>query len=293
MKIDWTEYRVKLVSAGRTRTPPGWSLDRKWSLRLKDMDLWFVWAGRGGMVIDEVHKIDLHPGVCVWARPGSIYEAWHDPKQRLGVSYNHFDLLNRAGKIRPTTMPLPPQWHEVADVSFVEASMRRITDLSIGSKIIGGLPAGSDAVPVSNPNHPGIAPATQILTGLLMDMDRYTSLEQVQYSGTKQHHHLMVHKIAAEIVESPQEQYSVAKLSRKAGYSPDHFSRVFKEILSMSPQEYVVQARINRARQLLMESSLSISQIAEALNYRDVFFFSRQFKSKTGHSPYAFRAAQS
>ncbi len=54
-------------------------------------------------------------------------------------------------------------------------------------------------------------------------------------------------------------------------------------------REFVVQARINRGRILLTESSLTVSEIAAALGYDDIYFFSRQFKAKTGVSPTAFR----
>jgi len=78
-------------------------------------------------------------------------------------------------------------------------------------------------------------------------------------------------------------------MASQAGYSPDHFSRLFKRILGISPQAHAIRVRIDRARQLLIESSLTISQIADALGYDDVFFFSRQFKARTGQTPGQYR----
>ena len=46
---------------------------------------------------------------------------------------------------------------------------------------------------------------------------------------------------------------------------------------------------MERARLLLAESSLSVGMIAEALGFRDVFFFSRQFRQRTGLTPTAYR----
>jgi AraC-like DNA-binding protein len=54
--------------------------------------------------------------------------------------------------------------------------------------------------------------------------------------------------------------------------------------------DFIVEARLNRARQLLLESTLSVSQIADELGYEDVFFFSRQFKERTGRTPTEYRA---
>jgi transcriptional regulator GlxA family with amidase domain len=59
----------------------------------------------------------------------------------------------------------------------------------------------------------------------------------------------------------------------------------------MSPGNFVVQARVQRAQQLALETDMSMSQIAEALGYSDVHFFSRQFKQWAGQSPGSMRRA--
>jgi len=53
--------------------------------------------------------------------------------------------------------------------------------------------------------------------------------------------------------------------------------------------EAMVRARVARARQLLLESDLSIKQIASELGYSSAFYFSRQFKAMTGGAPTDFR----
>ena len=86
-------------------------------------------------------------------------------------------------------------------------------------------------------------------------------------------------------VEDPRASVAIADLAAEVGLSPDHFTRVFKQVLGMSPQAFRIQARITRARQLLSHSSLSVGQVAEAVGYEDLYFFSRQFKQQTGVSP--------
>jgi len=54
----------------------------------------------------------------------------------------------------------------------------------------------------------------------------------------------------------------------------------------------IIPYAMNKARQLLRQSDLSIGQIAEATGYRDVYFFSRQFKFKTGQTPTKYRMTQ-
>jgi transcriptional regulator GlxA family with amidase domain len=72
-------------------------------------------------------------------------------------------------------------------------------------------------------------------------------------------------------------------------WSPAHFSRVFKIVAQQSPRDFLLQLRLARARHFLTETSLGVGEIADRLDYADVFFFSRQFKEKTGLSPLHYR----
>jgi transcriptional regulator GlxA family with amidase domain len=105
----------------------------------------------------------------------------------------------------------------------------------------------------------------------------------------QKHHHELIERVVARIRESPGDVPTVAELAREAGYGADHFSRVFSKVTGESPQEHVIRAKMERARQLLAESSLSVGMVAEALGFRDVFFFSRQFRQRTGETPSEFR----
>ncbi len=80
-------------------------------------------------------------------------------------------------------------------------------------------------------------------------------------------------------------------LARSCGFSPGHFSRIFRQQFGCTPQRYLLQRRIDHARHLLQESDLAVRQIAQSLGYRDVYFFSRQFKALVGQPPAAFRRA--
>ena len=53
--------------------------------------------------------------------------------------------------------------------------------------------------------------------------------------------------------------------------------------------EYVIKCRIERACFLLKYTNMSIAEIAAELNYKTVFYFSRQFKKITGIPPGAYR----
>jgi YesN/AraC family two-component response regulator len=78
-------------------------------------------------------------------------------------------------------------------------------------------------------------------------------------------------------------------VARKAGMSPAHFSRIFKQVMGMSYQDYLNRRRITKARNLLRTSALNITEIALSLGFSDPTGFGRNFKKLTGHTPSAFR----
>ncbi|MDF2716188.1 MAG: AraC family transcriptional regulator [Paenibacillus sp.] len=78
------------------------------------------------------------------------------------------------------------------------------------------------------------------------------------------------------------------QLAEIAGLNPDYFSRAFKKRLGISPTEYLTEARIRHAKQLLVQSGESSRSIARSVGFNDEFYFSRKFKAKTGSSPIAY-----
>jgi AraC-like DNA-binding protein len=82
------------------------------------------------------------------------------------------------------------------------------------------------------------------------------------------------------------------KLAMEAGMSPRSFRRRFTEAMGIPPNAYAISSRIAHARQMLGATELPIKNIAEQLDYSDVFFFSRQFTQITGISPAAYRRSK-
>lgn len=67
------------------------------------------------------------------------------------------------------------------------------------------------------------------------------------------------------------------------------FYRRFKSAIGMSPKEYIIRLRIDRARYLLLEEPSSVSEIAHACGFESEYYFSSCFKKTVGVSPSDFR----
>lgn len=72
-------------------------------------------------------------------------------------------------------------------------------------------------------------------------------------------------------------------------YSGAHLRRAFRHVTGSSIRRNLILLRMERARQLLRESELNVSEVSDRVGYRDVFLFSKSFKKHVGMPPSEFR----
>ena len=82
----------------------------------------------------------------------------------------------------------------------------------------------------------------------------------------------------------PNQMPSIAFLAQLCGYTPSYFSTVFKELMGGSPAKYLASQKIDLAREMMLTTDDTVSQIAEQLGLEPETF-SRMFKKATGISP--------
>ncbi|WP_410769040.1 helix-turn-helix domain-containing protein [Fontibacillus sp. BL9] len=82
---------------------------------------------------------------------------------------------------------------------------------------------------------------------------------------------------------------SISEIARIVGIDRVYLSTLFKEKMSVSPQKYLLQFRMNKACELLGNRSLSIADVSRSVGYGDPLLFSKMFKKVTGLSPSHFR----
>ncbi|HAI10124.1 MAG TPA: hypothetical protein DCM28_00340 [Phycisphaerales bacterium] len=275
--MNFESYDLTLNRSNYVRCELGWELPLLFSQKLDDYDLWMVWAGSGTMQLHD-GNIELHPGMCIWMRPGGLYLSQQDNTNRLGVSAQHFDLINPSTGKRPRDKDLPPQVIHMPDIPAITGTMRTIARLNT---------VGQQAR--NKTSKQALASAQLLMRGLLMEVCYQAHVPKLHLSPTDHMHRSIITQLAADMTASPQDIDSIESLATDAGYSPAHFSRVFKHIMGISPQRHLMESRIHRARHLLIETDWSITRIAQVMGYNDVYFFSRQFKQITGQTPSSVR----
>jgi len=81
---------------------------------------------------------------------------------------------------------------------------------------------------------------------------------------------------------------SLAELGRQVNVSPFHLERRFKQAFGLSPADYLALVRLNRAKELLRGTALTIGEVAESIGADESYFIAR-FKKSEGVTPGEYR----
>ena len=115
-----------------------------------------------------------------------------------------------------------------------------------------------------------------------------------EFKGTTPNHRaepVEIWKARKFIEEHSGEELSLSKLAKAVNTSANHLSEKFKQVTRVKFVDYIAQIRFEKARDLLQNSNLRISEIAFAVGFQSLSQFNRVFKKLTRKSPTQFRTA--
>jgi AraC-like DNA-binding protein len=246
---------IKIGQPGVYRCEPTW----RWKpAPLRDFDLWIVLAGRGTLSCGGGTHV-LRAGAGFVFQPGDRIEAAHDPKNPLVVFVCHF---LRAGPFRKTARFLQTFLsYEVSDIDYAGRCAEQATHVyeqgAAGRQLAAAL-------------------VGQLVAQALLLGERRNAVHPADEK---------LAALALEIRSRPGADWDAPSMAHRCALSTPQFNRRFKRAFGLSSRQYVLRERIGRAATLLRETELSIKEIAEALGYRDVFYFHRQFRQLLGQTP--------
>lgn len=98
---------------------------------------------------------------------------------------------------------------------------------------------------------------------------------------------------AAYICEHFTQPLSLADCAARLHLSVSRFSHLFTKTIGISPYQYLLRLRLDRACELLLHTELDIRHIAQLIGFDDPSYFSRLFRKRFGGAPGTFRATYS
>jgi two-component system response regulator YesN len=126
----------------------------------------------------------------------------------------------------------------------------------------------------------------QLSDSLAKIFSYYFDLYQKAYPPSSQNN---IEEIKNFIKDNFYQPLSVNKLCQKFHYTPSYFSTMFKKEAGITYRDYLKKIRIEKAKELMKKTSLTISEVAFEVGYQNFNVFWEAFKSREGISPKEWR----
>ena len=124
------------------------------------------------------------------------------------------------------------------------------------------------------------------LINILAFIGRRLSLNALQ---TKYDLGKSVTDVCKYMYENHSNNLSVAEYARMCNLSESRFAHIFKDMMGVSPKQYVINIQMQKAKELLETTHMSISQISDIVGMQNQYYFSRIFKKHMKMSPMQWR----
>ena len=240
---------------------PGWSLERVWN----DYTFWHVVSG-AALFECESNAFKTEVGDSYIFKPGLKYTAKKISDERFATMVVHFDI-------------------DTNPIEFYTNYKYKSSDPLFNKKLL---------LKVMENTNLGLKEAankwfTAFLYGLHKENSEISKMKHQDFYVNNEQSRMLT-TICEKISNHPEKPFSIAELAKKLHVSSDHFTRLFKSFAGISPKDFMINVRLNHAKGLLLSSSYTMERIADLCGYKNHYFFSRQFKAKTGISPSHYRS---
>lgn len=170
-----------------------------------------------------------------------------------------------------------------------ENPVRRIECMKAAEWCIEGMMNDPQLLPENDLRRSGLL---QILFGELIADYRKQCLEKGELLPENKTGSAYVEKAAQYIASNYGKRLTINELADMIGVNRSYLATNFKKCMGCSPQEYLINVRVERAKSLLQKTDIQISEVAAQVGYPDPLAFSKIFKRKTGYSPTEYKEAK-
>ena len=225
-----------------------------------------VVSGKGYLEQDSHPAVPLTAGDIFFLFPRHLHHYWADPDDPWTITWAAFNgadvpyLLNAAG---------------ITDRNYVLRNVLTEPIQKAMTKLVNGLADDTDLC--------RLEALTQLFR--IFNMLRRNLTPPASETDDES----LVSSLTAFIEQNYYMEIDMNMLCGHTHYSRSYLSRMFKAKMGLTIQEFLIDTRINHAKNLLLETELPIQEISASVGIRDSLYFSRTFHRKTGFSPSEYR----
>ncbi|MCR5679091.1 MAG: AraC family transcriptional regulator [Prevotella sp.] len=243
----------------------GYYFDLQKGRTLPEYQLLYIIEGEGIFHSRNVASTPLKEGDFFLLFPGEWHSYHPSPKRGwkkywIGFKGDNMDARVRAGFLSPTK----PVYHVGYSDSIVrlykDAYHAALEEEAFTQQLLAGIV-----------NH---------LIGLMYSLER-----NIELKNRNQEQVEMIYRARLRIREELESPLTIQQVAEDIGVSYSNFRKLFKEFTGLSPATYQQDLRLQRAKELLTTTDMSIKEIAYRLNFDSPDYFSSKFKAKTGRKP--------
>ena len=231
---------------------------------LNEYQLLYNPEGEGIFQSDHCPKTHLKPGDMFLLFPGE----WHTyhplphtgwKSHWIGFKGKNMDDRVSAGFLSPEKPIYHVGYSSVIEELYRSAYAQAVEEAAYSQQVMAGLV-----------NH---------LIGKMYSLERNIQLSKNQQQVD------MINRARLRIRQALESDLTIQRVAEDMGVSYSNFRKLFKEFTGLSPATYQQELRLQRAKELLSTTDLSIKEIAYRLNFESPDYFSAKFKAKMGCKP--------
>ncbi len=245
----------------QTGHPPGYSFSFERGRVLQEYQLLYITKGKGKFSSLHLSNIEITEGTVFLLRPGE----WHTYRPDESTGWECY-WVGFSGAVTESLQ----NESTIIQIGYDEemvALYRKILD-------------------VSNSERPGYQ---QLLSGILIHLLAYLFYREKDGNWRDKEVLNKMEKARLIIREKINTTISPEEIAASLNMSYTWFRRIFKQYTGLAPAQYITQLKIQKAKELLSVTTMSVKEIALELGYESIDYFSTFFRNQTEQTPSQFR----
>lgn len=228
----------------------------------------YITKGEGLLESAKAEPATVKAGCCFFLYPG----VWHRYKPHphsgweeywVGFNGNYPDELMKKGFFSAENAFMEVGLHEEL-LQLFHALIRNVRTAEVGYRQV-------------------VTGITLQILAVLNTVSRYKAPDTDQPSK-------LISKAKFLLQESIETPVNLQEMVKELPMGYSRFRKAFREMMGISPNQYHLDLRLEKARELLLSTNLTISEVAFKTGFSSIFYFSRLFTHKNGLSPKEFRS---